>query len=257
MSIDWATTLAAIWRSKSQQLRPVRNLDLHSLDSLIGIDEQAEALVENTQRFLRQQPCNDALLWGARGTGKSTLIKAVFNKFCDQGLRLVEIYKTDLQDLPEIVDLLRVEPYQFILFCDDFSFEENDATYVVLKTLLEGSIEKRPDNTVLYVTSNRRHLLPEYMDENRDTIIKNGEVHYSDAVEEKISLSDRFGLWLSFYPGSDELYLRMVDQYFPNYSGDREVLHKSAIAFARRRGAKSGRTAQQFYRAAAEIDETS
>lgn len=248
MAIDWKTHVAAVWRSKTQSLRAVEQPDLIDLKSLVGVDEQQESLIENTQRFLAGKPANDALLWGSRGTGKSSLVKGVLAEFKHQGLRLIEIYKTDLEGLPDIVDQIRQEPYRFIIFCDDFSFEENETSYVVLKTILDGSIEPRPENTLMYVTSNRRHLLPEYMSDNQGTKIVNGELHYSDVVEEKLALSDRFGLWISFYPTSETTYLDIVDSYFPNYAGSRDELHKEAIAFSRRRASKSGRTAYQFYK---------
>ena len=248
MTINWASTFAAVWRSASNQLRAVEHPDWKPIDSLIGIQEQKAALVKNTRRFIIGKPANDALLWGARGTGKSSLVKALLTELKDEGLRLVEVYKTDLNNLPEIVDQIRAEPFRFIIYCDDFSFEENDDTYVVLKSLLDGSIEARPANCLMIVTSNRRHLLPEYAAENTGANVINGEIHYPDVIEEKLALSDRFGLWLSFYPVSDETYLKMIDLYFADYSGDRAELHKEAILFARSRASKSGRTASQFYR---------
>jgi predicted AAA+ superfamily ATPase len=247
MAIDWTNTIAAVWRQRKSQLHPVIEVDPVSLDSLIGIETQKSQLIENTRRFIDNRPANNALLWGARGTGKSSLIKAVLNEYSSVGLRLVEVYKNELHNLPEIVDEIRNVQHKFIFYCDDFSFEENENSYVVLKTLLEGSIEPPPANVLLYVTSNRRHLMPEYMRDNLDSKIVDGEVHYSDAVEEKISLSDRFGLWLSFYPPSIEEYLDIVDSYFPEYSGDRKKLHDAAREFARYRASKSGRTAKQFY----------
>lgn len=246
-AIDWDSNYAAVWRPISNSLRMVANPDLVNLDQLIGIDEQREQLIHNTQRFIAGQPANSALLWGARGTGKSSLVKAVLDKFKDQGLRLVEVYKNDLQSLPEIVDQIRDLPYRFIIYCDDFSFEENENSYVVLKSILDGSIEARPENTLMYVTSNRRHLLPEYMQDNLGTKLVDGEIHYTDAVEEKQSLADRFGLWISFYPIAEAMYLDIVDSYFTNFSGSKELLHQEAIAFARQRASRSGRTALQFY----------
>ena len=157
------------------------------------------------------------------------------------------MFKNDLRNLPEIVDELRDISQRFIIYCDDFSFESNDDSYVALKTVLEGSIEQPPENVLLYATSNRRHLMPEYMKDNLDSEIIDGELHYSDAIEERISLSDRFGLWLSFYQPDQEGYLRIIDSYFPNYQGDREALHEAAKVFAASRASKSGRTAKQFY----------
>lgn len=247
MDIDWNQVYAAIWRQQKNYLRPVNSIDPVSLDSLVGIKRQKDALVENTRRFIENKPFNNALLWGSRGTGKSSLIKATLNEFKAQGLRLIEVFKNDLHNLPDIVDNLRELPQKFIIYCDDFSFEENENTYVALKTVLDGSIELPPDNVILYATSNRRHLVPEYMKDNLASNVVGDEVHYADAIEEKISLSDRFGLWLSFYPPTQDEYLDIVDSYFPGFMGDRDVLHSAAKSFAMARGSKSGRTAKQFY----------
>lgn len=239
--------VAAVWRQQKGKLKPVSAVDPISLNSLVGIDRQKAELVRNTERFIKGLPTNNALLWGARGTGKSSLIKALLNEYQDKGLRLIEVFKNDLKNLPEIVDDLRDQPQRFIIYCDDFSFEANDDSYVALKTVLEGSIEQPPENVLLYATSNRRHLVPEYMQDNLASEIIEGELHYSDAIEEKISLSDRFGLWLSFYQPNQEGYLEMVDSYFPDYQGDREALHQEAKMFAASRASKSGRTAKQFF----------
>lgn len=247
MELNWAEVPAAIFRANSNILHPVRRIDPVSLSSLVCIDRQKAELVQNTERFLANLPANNALLWGARGTGKSSLIKAILNAYSAQGLRLIEIYKHNLMHLPEIVDEIRDLPFKFIFYCDDFSFEENESNYVALKTILEGSIEAPPDNALLYVTSNRRHLVPEYLRDNLDSKLVNGELHYADAIEERISLSDRFGLWVSFYPPNTEEYLRIVDSYFPDYAGDRAYLHAEAIRFSQSRASKSGRTARQFY----------
>lgn len=187
------------------------------------------------------------LALGCARPGKSSLIKAVFNAYLDQGLRIIEVDKDDLVSLPEIVDAIRDEDLKFILFCDDLSFEPSDKTYKHLKSVLEGSIEIAPDNVLIYATSNRRHLLPEKIEDNLGTKVVDNELHYTDTVEEQISLSDRFGLWLAFYPGSMDNYLQIVDSLFPNYQGDRETLHEAARLFAASRATKSGRTAQQFY----------
>lgn len=247
MEIDWNETYAAIWRQQKHRLRPVISIDPVSLISLIGIDRQKDELVRNTERFIATRPTNNALLWGARGTGKSSLIKAILNEFKSDGLRLIEVFKNDLHNLPDIVDEIRELPQKFVIYCDDFSFEENENTYMVLKTILDGSIELPPKNVILYATSNRRHLMPEHMKDNLDTRVVDGEIHYSDAVEEKISLSDRFGLWLSFYPPNMDGYLKIVDSYFPDIKGSRDELHKAAKSFAIARASKSGRTAKQFY----------
>jgi predicted AAA+ superfamily ATPase len=245
--MEWADVHAGIFRTHKKRLHPVREVDSISLRSLVCIDRQKADLVANTERFVAGLPANNALLWGARGTGKSSLIKAVLNEYAARGLRIIEIYKTDLIYLPEITDEVRGAPYKFIIYCDDFSFEENDGSYVALKTVLEGSIEMPPRNVLLYVTSNRRHLLPEYMKDNLDTRVEDRELHYSDAVEERISLSDRFGLWIPFYPPSMEEYLKMVDSYFPEYPEDRDQLHMEAKKFAQLRASRSGRTAKQFF----------
>jgi predicted AAA+ superfamily ATPase len=247
VSLDWQQQHAAIWRPRKQSLRVVKHIDPIHLDSLLGVERQKQRLLNNTERFLKQQPANNALLWGSRGTGKSSLVKAVFNAFREQGLRLIEIDKLDLLDLPEIVDELRELPQRFIIFCDDLSFDEGDHGYRAMKSVLEGSIEQPPENVLVYATSNRRHLLPEYMKDNQESGIIEGQLHYSDTIEEKISLSDRFGLWLSFYPINQDAYLEIVDSLFPDYKGDKAQLHKAALQFAQEKGVRSGRTARQFF----------
>ena len=247
--IDWNDTYAAIWRQRQQYLRPVKHFDSIRLDQLLGIDKQKQQLIANTVRFLNSLPANNALLWGARGTGKSSLIKALLNHYKDRGLRVVEVDKQDLIFLPEIVDGVRDQPQRFIIFCDDLSFEIGDSLYKPLKSVLEGSIESPPENILFYATSNRRHLLPERMRDNLDTKLVDGEVHYSDTIEETISLSDRFGLRLGFYPQNTEDYLRIIDSYYAEYMGDREQLHQAALDFAYQNASKSGRTAKQFYNA--------
>jgi predicted AAA+ superfamily ATPase len=247
--IDWNTTYAAIWRQRQQYLRPVREIDPIQLEQLLGIDTQKQQLIQNTERFLSGLPANNALLWGARGTGKSSLVKALLNAYHEQGLRIVEIDKQDLLYLPEIVDDIRELPQRFIVYCDDLSFEAGDTVYKPLKSVLEGSIETPPKNVLFYATSNRRHLMPEHMQENLATQLINGEVHYADSIEEKISLSDRFGLRLAFYPTQTEAYLAIVDSYFADFSGNRDALHKAALDFAHQNAAKNGRSAKQFFNA--------
>jgi len=254
MKIDWNQIYAAIWRQKKGQLRPVIHIDPVSLGSLVGINHQKSELVKNTERLINGKPANNVLLWGARGTGKSSLIKAVLNDYKSRGLRLIEVNKDDLHSLPEIVDDIRELSQHFIIYCDDFSFEANDTAYVGLKSVLEGSIEQAPSNVLLYATSNRRHLMPEYMQDNQDTKLVVGELHFSDAVEEKIALSDRFGLCLSFYSVNLQEYLHIVDSYFPNYTGDRKILHEAAKLFSRTKASRSGRTAKQFYNYYSEQD---
>jgi len=255
MSIDWNQRHAAIWRARKEFLRPVQHIDPISIDDLLGIDEQKKQLLQNTERFVNSVPANNALLWGARGTGKSSLIKAVFNHFREQGLRLVEVEKADLIFLPEIVDEIRDTEHRFLLFCDDLSFEADETHYKALKSVLEGSIELPPDNVLIYASSNRRHLVPETMQDNRNSGLVEGELYYADAIEEKISLSDRFGLWLSFYPANQDQYLTMVDHYFRDYKGDRHALHHAAKQFSQSKGgARSGRTAKQFFNSCFEQD---
>lgn len=246
MSIDWQTTPAAIWRRHRNALRPVKTIDPVRLDQLLNVARQKEALVANTERFLRGDPANNVLLWGARGTGKSSLIKAILNRFFDQGLRIIEVDRDDLLFLPEIVDDLRDLDYRFVIFSDDLSFERGEGTYKALKSVMEGSIESPPENIKVYATSNRRHLMPEYMKDNQAAEVVDGELHPGEAIEEQVSLSDRFGLWLSFYPFNQEEYLELVDALFPNVC-DREELHKAAIRFALGKGGRSGRAAQHFY----------
>lgn len=247
-NVEWNTDLAAIWRAKKEHLKPVRYIENISFDDLVGIERQKKVLIENTQRFLNNLPSNNVLLWGARGTGKSSLIKALLNTYAPQGLRVIEIDRDDLDDLIEISDMIRHLPYKFLIFCDDLSFEEGEKGYKGLKRILEGSIEAPPSNIKIYATSNRRHLIPEYKSDNDGVKVgENGELHYGDSIEEKISLSDRFGMWISFYHGNQAEYLEVVDSYFKEYKGDREFLHAEALRFAQARASKSGRTAKQFY----------
>lgn len=247
-TINFQNDYAAIWRSKKEFLKPVREIENVSFDDLVGIERQKELLRENTERFLENLPSNNVLLWGARGMGKSSLIKALLNTYAPKGLRVLEIDRDDLDDLIEISDMIRDLPYKFIIFCDDLSFEEGEKGYKGLKRILEGSIESPPANVKIYATSNRRHLIPEYQSENQAVKVgRSGEIHYGDSVEEKISLSDRFGMWISFYHGNQEEYLEVVESYFKEYKGDRELLRAEALRFAQARASKSGRTAKQFY----------
>ncbi|QCF25185.1 ATP-binding protein [Hydrocarboniclastica marina] len=245
--LDWNSLPAAVWRRHRQALRPVTRIDPVRLESLQGIERQKQALVANTERFIEGLPANNVLLWGARGTGKSSLIKGLLNQYFGRGLRIIQVDKDDLVFLPEIVDDIVDQPQRFVVFCDDLSFEAGDAGYKALKSILEGSIELPPENVLVYATSNRRHLMPEYMSDNESVQHRDGEVHPGEAIEEQISLSDRFGLWLSFYPFRENEYLATVDALFPSHP-DREELHRQALLFAMTRGGRSGRTAQQFYR---------
>ncbi len=248
MGIDWNNTKAAIWRHQSETLRPVKALDPIRLDDLVGIEPQKTRLVNNTVAFLEGRPAHNVLLWGARGTGKSSLIKALLNEFHDRGLRVVQVEREDLRVLPEIVDELRELPQRFLIFCDDFTFEEGEGVYKALKSVLDGSIEVPPENILIYATSNRRHLLPEYMAENRESRMVGEELHLADSLEEKIALSDRFGLWLSFYPVNQETYLQMVESHLPEFAAGGERLRRAALQFAQERGVRSGRTAGHFAR---------
>lgn len=250
MSIDWLNTYAAIWRSRKAYLRAISHVDPIGFDKLVGIDQQKAALMNNTQRFLAGAGANNALLWGSRGTGKSSLIKAILNHYKVSGLRLIQVDRNDLTELPEIVDELRELPFHYIVFCDDLTFESGEASYRALKSVLDGSIEAPPENVLIYATSNRRHLLPETMGENQAVQVVDRDLHLGDTIEEKLALSDRFGLWLSFYPVNWQEYLAIVDSYFQDYAGDRAALHEAAKHFAMARGGtKSGRAAQQFFRA--------
>ncbi|WP_339804415.1 ATP-binding protein [uncultured Marinobacter sp.] len=247
-NIDWTRVSAGIWRRHRQGLRAIRRLDPIAWDELKGIGRQKQALAHNTERFLAGKPSNNALLWGSRGTGKSSLIKALLNHYGEQGLRMIEVDKDDLVNLPEIVDNISELPYRFVIFCDDLSFEPGESAYKALKSVLEGSLELPPENVRVYATSNRRHLMPEYMSDNLKSEMRGDELHPGEAIEEQVSLADRFGLQLSFYPFPQDTYLEAIDALFPQVA-NREVLHRLAIRFATSRGVRSGRTAQQFYRA--------
>lgn len=249
MRIDWHQSYAAIWRSHSNKLKPVHRLDPVRLADLRGIDKQKQAIVDNTQHFIDGKTSNHALLWGARGTGKSSLIKALLNELAPSGLRVVQVDKDDLGYLPEILDALELEDgqFRFIILCDDLSFEEGESSYKPLKTLLEGGLELPPEHVRLYATSNRRHLLPEKKSENQLSGLVDGEIHYADSLEDKLALSDRFGLTLSFYPANWESYFDIVMSLFNGVTVDKEQLHEAARLYAMGRGSHSGRTARQFY----------
>ena len=250
MSIDWSATSAAIWRPKQARLRAVKRLDSIGFGDLLGVDRQKVEFIDNVELFLKGAPANNILLWGSRGTGKSSLVKAALNHYQCEGLRVIEIDKDDLADLPEIVDDLRELPQRFLIFCDDLSFDEGETDYKHLKSVLEGSIELPPENVLVCATSNRRHLISEQRTDNEGVELVEGELHYGDRVEEKLSLSDRFGLWLSFYPNSQTQYLAIVDDLFKDgFSGgidNREQVHREAKRFAMIRASRSGRTAKQF-----------
>ncbi len=260
-TIDWQVSTAAQWRAHGlgHAFRSAELSTSATLDDLHGIDTQKQKLVANTRQFIAGLPANNVLLWGARGTGKSSLIHALANRYGDEGLRLVEVSRTDLEGIAELGGVLASLPYRFIVFCDDLSFEADDAGYKALKSALEGSLFRNAGNVLIYATSNRRHLLPEYMSDNRDARHVEGELHESEAVEEKVSLSDRFGLWLSFYPFRQPAYLDMARHWARRLAADHGLtldgpaalddnFDRKAAAWALARGGRSGRTAQHFAR---------
>ena len=252
---DWSVSVAYRYRKRSSghgSLEPVRHIGNMRLEDLQEIDQQKEKLQRNTLQFVEGKPANNVLLTGARGTGKSSLIKACLNTYADQGLRLIEVDKADLIDLPDIVDVVAGLPEKFIVYCDDLSFEDGEAGYKALKSILDGSVAASSPNVLIYATSNRRHLLPEYMKENLSyTHTDDGEVHPGEAVEEKISLSERFGLWVSFYPFSQDEYLTIVRQWLTSFGIGTEAAtaaQPEALVWALERGSRSGRVAYQFAR---------
>lgn len=252
---DWAASIAYRYRLRSSghgSLEPVRHVADMRLASLKEIDQQKEKIQRNTEQFVKGLPANNVLLTGARGTGKSSLIKACLNEYAGQGLRLIEVDKADLTDLPDIVDVVAGRPEKFIVFCDDLSFEDGEPGYKALKSILDGSVSAASPNVLIYATSNRRHLLPEYMKENLSyTHTADGEVHPGEVVEEKISLSERFGLWVSFYPFSQDEYLAIVAQWLSSFNVPAtaiEAARPEALVWALERGSRSGRVAYQFAR---------
>jgi predicted AAA+ superfamily ATPase len=249
---DWS---AHAWRWRRLggrgRLEAVHRPHNLTLSDLCCVDAQRDAIDRNTRQFLAGAGANNALLWGARGTGKSSLIKALFNTYRAQGLRLIEIDKDDLVALPEVLDGIHGRPERFILYCDDLSFDAGDSGYTALKAALDGSIWQPPENALIYATSNRRHLLPEFQHENRAARMVDGEIHPGESVEEKISLSDRFGLWLSFHPFNQAQYLALCDHWLRKLgaaAGDPGEIERAALQWALRRGSRSGRTAWQFAR---------
>lgn len=254
-SVDWDSPTAAFrWRKKNGRgaLIPIARISPVSLPDLFFVERQKTLLEQNTRQFLQGKPANNVLLTGARGTGKSSLVKACLNEFSDQGLRLIEVDKNDLVDLDEISELIASRPESFILYCDDLSFDEGDSSYKALKVALDGSVAAQPDNILIYATSNRRHLLPEKMSDN-DGYSRNedGDLHPSETVEEKISFSDRFGLWLSFYPYSQDEYLFIMAHWLRSFGCTEDQISaatQEALQWALHRGSRSGRTAWQFAR---------
>jgi hypothetical protein len=250
---DWTASSAFRYRKRSSgraTLEPVRHVGVMALADLKEIEPQKEKIHRNTHQFVQGQRANNVLLTGARGTGKSSLIRACLNEFAEQGLRLIEVDKADLTDLPDIVDLVSEQPYKFIVFCDDLSFDEGESGYKALKSILDGSVAATTANVLIYATSNRRHLLPEYMKENLSyTHTADGEVHPGEGVEVKISLSERFGLWVSFYPFSQDEYLTIVAQWLGAMGVSKQAIEAAraeALVWALERGSRSGRVAYQF-----------
>jgi uncharacterized protein len=254
---DWAASSAFRYRRRGGRgvgsIEPVRHVATIRLTELQEVEPQKQRLVANTRQFVERRPANNVLLTGARGTGKSSLIKACLNEFASRGLRLIEVDKADLVDLTDIVDAVAERPERFVIFCDDLSFDEGEPGYKALKSVLDGSVAQASDNLLIYATSNRRHLMPEYMRENLTyTHTEDGEVHPGEVIEEKISLSERFGLWLSFYPFTQAEYLTIVEQWLRNLGeGDAariQAARKDALVWALERGSRSGRVAYQFAR---------
>ncbi len=246
---DWNAS-AFRWRTRMNgegYLQAVKHPHKVALESLKNIEHQKQSILRNTAQFVAGRDANNVLLTGARGTGKSTLIKAVWAEFAPKGLKIIEVDKTDLLHLSEIVDLLGERPEKFIIFCDDLSFEEGEISYKALKSVLDGSISAPTANMLFYATSNRRHLIPQKMRENLDVSDESGEVRPSDAIEEKVSLSERFGLWLSFYPFSQDDYLAAAQYWIVHLGGQwTEAAEQAALLWHRTRGARSGRVAWQF-----------
>ena len=244
---DFAVASAFVWHVEPDRLVPVADVNRVDMDLLIGIDRARDILLDNTQRFASGFPANNALLWGARGMGKSSLVKAIHGDVQAKStdLKLIELQREDLPTVGRLLGHLRTAPYRFVLFCDDLSFSHDDEHYKSLKAILDGGIEGRPDNVVLYATSNRRHLMPRDMIENE----RSSAISPSEAVEEKVSLSDRFGLWLGFHPCTQDDYLEMIERYCEAYGVqvDAETLRAEAIEWQATRGSRSGRVAWQFF----------
>jgi predicted AAA+ superfamily ATPase len=252
---DWGTSTAWRYRKRASghgNLEPVRHVAAIRLADLKEIEPQKEKIQRNTLQFVEGHPANNVLLTGARGTGKSSLIKACLNEYAPRGLRLIEVDKADLTDLPDIVDVVAARPEKFVVFCDDLSFEEGEPGYKALKSILDGSVAAATPNVLIYATSNRRHLLPEYMKENLSyTHTEDGEVHPGEVVEEKISLSERFGLWVSFYPFTQDEYLAITAQWLAHFGAPPaaiEAARAEALVWALERASRSGRVAYQFAR---------
>ena len=252
-ALDWKAAVAFRWRKANGRgwLQPVPRLSQIQLSNLQGVERQRKVMEQNTRQFVEGLPANNVLLTGARGTGKSSLIKAMLNKYAAKGLRLIEVDKSELVDLGEITDLIDKRPERFIIFCDDLSFDEGDASYKSLKVALDGSINASSENTLIYATSNRRHLLPEYMHENLEYKHVGEEIHPGESAEEKVSLSERFGIWLSFYPFDQDEYLVIVDHWLAQFGCTAKEIaaaRGAALTWTIERGSRSGRVAWQFAR---------
>jgi len=251
---DWGASIAFRWRSAARRgapgwLQPVRQVHRIRLADLRGIDRQIERVEQNTRQFLGGKPANNVLLTGARGTGKSSIVKGLLNKYAKQGLRLIEVEKNDLIDLPHIVDQVAPREERFLLFCDDLSFHGAEDGYIALKVALDGSVSTTSENLLIYATSNRRHLMPEYMAENLETKYVGDEIHPGETVEEKISLSERFGLWITFYPFDQDEYLDIVAHWLKSFGvSSNEKSKEEALQWSLQRGSRSGRVAYQFAR---------
>jgi predicted AAA+ superfamily ATPase len=253
LTVDWKASIAFRWRRKGERaaLEPINHVHHIDLRDLHGIDEQKSQVEQNTRQFVAGLPANNVLLTGARGTGKSSLVKALLNKYASRGLRLIEVEKRDLTDLPDIVELIHARPERFVLYCDDLSFEADEHGYKALKVVLDGSVAAASENCLVYATSNRRHLMPEFMNENLEYQHVGDEIHPGETSEEKVSLSERFGLWVSFHSFDQDEYLSIVRVWLEHFkvSGVKsaEVEH-AALQWALTRGSRSGRVAWQFAR---------
>ena len=255
--IEWDSAIAFRWRKingnagQTGWLQPIPRTSAIRMSNLKGIEHQRKTIDANTKQFVQGLPANNVLLTGARGTGKSSLIKAMLNKYASQGLRLIEVDKSELVDLADITDLTAGRPEKFILFCDDLSFDEGDASYKALKVALDGSVNASADNVLIYASSNRRHLLPEYMHENLEYKHVGEDIHPGESAEEKVSLSERFGIWLSFYPFDQDEYLSIIDHWLGEFGCTPEeavAAHPAALTWTIERGSRSGRVAWQFAR---------
>lgn len=248
---DFAAAHAFRWKKRGGrgQLEAVHKVHAIHLSDLSGIDDQKARLLANTKQFVARRPANNALLTGARGSGKSSIVKALLNELATQGLRLIEVEKNDLTDLPDIVSLIESRPERFVIYCDDLSFDAGDPSYKALKAILDGTLSAAPENVLIYATSNRRHLMPEFFSENLDTRHIGEEVHPGEATEEKISLSERFGLWISFYPFDQDEYLAICAHWLRSFGVSEPDIHRAerdALNWALSRGSRSGRVAWQF-----------